>query len=395
MLRQVTEASAECAEARTWAMSDTDLVTFLDTVHAAQTRLAAAGAHAMREITARRLPAAAGTANPAVWLRDRLRISNHTARTSVTLAAALDDQPALDAAVGAGTVTPEQANIIHAAVAALPESVGAQVRTDALTRLIEFAGQFEPAALRKLGARILTVVAPEVAERAEAEALARQEARARIKRALCLTPTGEGRVRVTGWLDTEAAAIVRAALDPLCTPTAGDTRSATQRRADALVDICAMTLRSDLLPTTGGDSAHMVVTMPFTWLREQVGVATLDTGEHLSPQQARRVACDAGITPVVLDGDSQVLDLGRTRRLVSAALRRALVVRDGGCCFPGCDRPARWCQAHHVVAWVDGGDTTLTNLALTCGFHHRLVHHDGWEIRIGTDGHPEWIPHPT
>ncbi|NUT37411.1 MAG: DUF222 domain-containing protein, partial [Hamadaea sp.] len=81
--------------------------------------------------------------------------------------------------------------------------------------------------------------------------------------------------------------------------------------------------------------------MSWQELRDQVGAGLLDTGDLLTPATARRLACDALIIPAVLGGDGQVLDLGRARRLIDGPLRRALVLRDRGCAFPGCDRPAR------------------------------------------------------
>jgi hypothetical protein len=107
------------------------------------------------------------------------------------------------------------------------------------------------------------------------------------------------------------------------------------------------------------------------------------------------MACDAQILPAVLGADGQVLDLGRARRLITGPLRRALILRDGGCSFPGCDRPARWCDGHHIKAWADGGTTDLTNACLVCAYHHRLLHHSDWQVRLAPDGRPEFIPPST
>jgi hypothetical protein len=85
------------------------------------------------------------------------------------------------------------------------------------------------------------------------------------------------------------------------------------------------------------------------------------------------------------------LDVGRAAYTVPQPMRRALIARDQGCAFPGCDRPSNWCEAHHIVHWADGGPTTLTNLALLCDSHHRLIHAQDWNIGI-VDGHPEFIP---
>jgi hypothetical protein len=80
------------------------------------------------------------------------------------------------------------------------------------------------------------------------------------------------------------------------------------------------------------------------------------------------------------------LEVGRATRTVSRAQRTALVVRDGGCGFPGCDRPQSWCEAHHLRHWLHGGPTDLANLVLLCRAHHRAVHEGGWQLHRDTDG---------
>ena len=92
-------------------------------------------------------------------------------------------------------------------------------------------------------------------------------------------------------------------------------------------------------------SVHLDVNM----LVDGVGTATLESGYPLSPQAVRRLCCDAGLIPIVLNGKSVPLDLGRSHRLVTAEQRKALVARDKGCAYPGCDRPARWAEAHHIT----------------------------------------------
>jgi hypothetical protein len=124
-------------------------------------------------------------------------------------------------------------------------------------------------------------------------------------------------------------------------PVVADQRTSGQRRADALAEICRLTLNTGELPDNGGDRPQVTITISFDDLRDQIGTATLDTGERLTPAQARRLACDAHLLPAVLGTRGQVLDVGQSRRLITGALRRALVVRDGGCTFPGCDRPPR------------------------------------------------------
>jgi len=78
--------------------------------------------------------------------------------------------------------------------------------------------------------------------------------------------------------------------------------------------------------------------------------------------------------------DGQPLDVGRATRSISPALRRALTVRDGGCRWAGCDRPAAWTDAHHLISWAHGGETKLSLLVLLCRPHHRQVHEGGYTI---------------
>ena len=136
-----------------------------------------------------------------------------------------------------------------------------------------------------------------------------------------------------------------------------------------------------------------MVGVDFDVVKQEIGAGTLDTGERITPEAARRIGCDAHILPVVFDGASQPLDVGRAHRLVCGALRQALIVRDRGCGFPGCDRLPRWCDAHHVRHWQAGGPTCLSNIVLLCGFHHGEIHKaDNWTVFIAADGLPTFIP---
>jgi uncharacterized protein DUF222/HNH endonuclease len=123
-----------------------------------------------------------------------------------------------------------------------------------------------------------------------------------------------------------------------------------------------------------------------------VGRAVLGDLGTISAAEARIHACDCKLIPAVLGTKSEPLDLGRRHRLVSTPLRRALYLRDRGCAFPGCHRPPRHCQGHHIRHWADGGSTELGNLVLLCAHHHRLLHRSGWQVRIAADGLPEFLP---
>jgi hypothetical protein len=137
--------------------------------------------------------------------------------------------------------------------------------------------------------------------------------------------------------------------------------------------------------------ALLAVTIDHQWLLAQLGHATLDSGQPLDPATARRLACDAGIVPIVLGSRSEPLDVGRMAYTIPAGLRRALHQRDRGCTFPGCRRRPKRCQAHHVEHWSEGGETSLGNCTLLCRYHHHLIHHSGWQIQM-RQGRPWFIP---
>jgi hypothetical protein len=211
---------------------------------------------------------------------------------------------------------------------------------------------------------------------ADSEAAVAAEDRLHERRRLSISETFEGMVRLDGNLDPESGKIVMKAIGSLVEPgylDAGDRRTPQQRRADALVDICAHHLAHGDTPTSGGVRPHLTLIVgPGALLGTPTEPCEVD-GAVVTPATARRIACDAALTEVVSDSGA-VLDVGRTRRTVPAAIRTALEMRDRGCTHPGCDRPHTWCDAHHVVHWADGGRTSLANLRLLCRRHHREAH---------------------
>ena len=201
-------------------------------------------------------------------------------------------------------------------------------------------------------------------------------------------------------LDPEGSQVLEAILGPLSaprpTPACADLRSSDQRRGDALVEICRRAAAAGgAAPTT--TKAQLFVTVDLVDLQTPTGAmtgtgararagagATMLTGQLLAPETIRRIACDATIIPVVLGSDSEVLDVGRARRLFTPGLLRAMWLRDKGCTIPGCGAPPFWADAHHLIHWVDGGPTSLTNGALLCGRHHTIAHQRGWTATATT-----------
>ncbi|RAN94167.1 HNH endonuclease signature motif containing protein [Micromonospora noduli] len=390
-LAQADDAISACVDAAAWALPEHELIAALDAAHRLQQRLAAVTLTLIREVDGRGTARTQGASCTAVWLRERLRLTVPAARRLVDLATVLDTgNPGIRQALADGHLSLDQARVITDTAATVQATAGTQAADKAVSLLTDWASQFDPTHLRKLGTRILDHVAPDIADAAALDAEARRVTR---DRHLTLSEQTDGRLRLTGTLDTETAALFRAAIDPLTAPSGpDDTRSPRQRRHDALADICRLTLRTTELPEHGGDPAQIVVTTSYDALTRQLSSGALDTGLSLTPEAVRRLACDATLLPAVLGGTGQILDVGRQRRLITGPLRRALVLRDHGCAFPGCDRPPRWCHAHHIHHWADGGPTSLSNAVLLCGHHHRHLHHSDWTVQLGSDGHPEFIP---
>lgn len=224
-----------------------------------------------------------------------------------------------------------------------------------------------------------------------ARLLEREEEARRLGRALYKSDGPAGMASYPMLLDAEGAAVVDAALSALSRPVrepdgTPDPRSAATRRADALVEVVRRGVSAPgEVPRT--PAAQVMVTIPYDQLGEQVrGAGLTMSGQVLSPSTIRKIACDAGLIPVVLGGRGEILDVGQPARLFAGQLRRALWLRDRHCTFPGCTVPAQWCAAHHVVWWSRGGATSLANGALLCDRHHTVVHRRDLSATVSASG---------
>ncbi|WP_239380678.1 HNH endonuclease signature motif containing protein [Frankia sp. CIT1] len=232
--------------------------------------------------------------------------------------------------------------------------------------------------------------------------------------ALTVSSSLEGKMFLRGQLDAEGGETVTAALDAAMggAPAADDTRSKDQRRADALVEIARHYLGQADLSQVHGHRPQLTAVVEVAALLPPVRAATSAASEAgsdpsavparaaaavrppefptrltvragftggwpITPAAIRRIACDARVSHLLTWGESKIFDLSREAPTVSAAQHRALELRDGGCVYPGCDRPPSFCDGHHLVHWIDGGPTELDNLVLQCGRHHRRLHEEG------------------
>jgi hypothetical protein len=346
------------------------------------------------------------------WLRSTNHLSLGAARVEVAAGGALTGRfTATAEALAAGDISAEQARAIVRTLDDLPPELSDdQVRAGEAT-ILDHAATLGPRELERCSRHLLDVLAPEVAETKDAERLEKQRNKAERTRYLRMGNDGHGSTFGRFKLSTADGEALRAVIDAIAkrdrvgddiTASSGDLRTIDQRRADALMEITRAHLTQGKCPANGGDRPRVNLLLDYKTLVDGLAPALLlDSGDQLTAQEARLLACDADILPIVCNGQSQALDIGRQQRLFSGALRQALAVRDGGCSFPGCDKPPRDCDAHHLIPWWHGGETALHNGTLLCRFHHQevepggqpgLPQHQRWIMRMSHDGYPEAIP---
>jgi len=326
----------------------------------------------------------AGATSTASWWAHATRLDRPAAHRKARLAAGLAAHEPTRAAMTAGMVLPEQAQVIIDAVEALPDLAGPDVRRRAEAHLLEQAACFDARHLRILGRRVLEVVDPTAGEAHQAALLEKEERAAAKATSFTITRDGHGKAHGKFTLPEAQAAMLEKALRAIAAPKhqravhgAGgyELRPSPERMGQAFGEYVER-YPAEVLPDSGGVNATVVVTTTLETLRGGLAAAALDTGEEVTAGQARRLACEAGLVPAVLGTGSVVLDLGRRTRLHTAAQRLALTITQEHCQHPTCDVPAARCHVHHTLAWARGGLTDLANALLLCPFHHHLAHRD-------------------
>ena len=321
-------------------------------------------------------PDAGATDTASCWA-NQTRQTKRTAHHRMALATALDrDHEPVRDAMAAGQVSEEQATVIVRGVNALP----LEHRRQAEDHLIGVAPDHDPLALKRLADHILQVVAPEIADAHELAALERQESLAAEKCRFTISDDGHGLCHGRFTLPSRVGAMLKQAVLTNSSPKHRQHSGTPKGMGHGF---CEYVTRYpiDRLPQTGGVDATVVVTMTLENLLGANTPVILDTGDQLNAALARKLACEAGIIPLVLGGKSEILDQGRARRFHTKAQRIAIGQRDKHCTADGCDWPAAMCHIHHDQPWSKGGKTTIADGRLLCPRHHTYAHNPKYEMK--------------
>ncbi|GAA0192745.1 hypothetical protein GCM10008944_06420 [Cytobacillus oceanisediminis] len=325
----------------------------------------------------------------------------------VNTARRIEEQTTLiENALASGVISTKQADLISRALAKLPDDVTAEQREQCEETLLRDAQRLSLKDLRRRGDRITEAYRKKTDEvDADEDAILRKkEEAARAKTSFSMWDNNDGTVTGRFTLPEAQGAMLKTALDALAAPhqKVGTVNAATgemdevgfgqtypQRLGHAFATLVEH-LPADQLPTNGGVSAVVTVNLDLDTLMGGIKAAGLSDGTRISAGEARRLACSAQLVPMVLNGSPLPLDLGAANRYFNRSSRRAMEKRDGGCTTPGCDRDARWTEAHHLNPYAISKTTDIRDGALLCSFHHHRAHEQGWTGRINHDGHVEW-----
>ncbi|WP_028635985.1 HNH endonuclease [Nocardioides sp. URHA0032] len=374
------------AEASVWSMDPVETGQTLVALQRAEARLVELKARVAAHAEDLHVGHEVGASSAANWLAHETKATRAAAYAAVRLGRDLEAHSLTRAALAAGRVLADQARVVIRWVDQLPDTLDPQAIAKAEAHLLGQARHHDAKALNRLGKHLFEVVAPEEADAREAALLAKEEAAAAKACRLSIYDDGQGKTHGTFTLPTLHGAALRKILGALAAPRhvaatqgAGIERPPTPEALGQA--FCELIERypADQLPTTGGVSATAVVLIDLDVLLGKLDKAcVLDTGEKISPGLARRLACQAGIIPVVLDGDSQPLDVGRKKRYFTEAQRTAMHVRDRGCRAEGCDRTTGL-HAHHKTRWADDGHTDLKDGVSLCHWHHNRAHDTNYD----------------
>ena len=340
-------------------------------------------ARTTRQAEVTQAPEYDGLKSMASWLRGHCRLSTAAANQIVRNGRVLQQLSAVAAAWADGVVSAEQVAVIAAVVK--PENVAAAAeqgvdlaQIDVV--LAETAATRQHEHLGRVVHHYLSRLDPDGTEPDPTE-----------QRALSIAKHSDGSVTFRGELDAVGGEKFQAVLESFVQADrpAGDLRNRAQQLGDGLLQWADVTLASGKAPILRSVKPQVIAMIHVDDLADPAtgpGAATTGFGAVISAARARWLACDGNVSRVVMGPEGQVLDHGRSKRIVPAGLRRAVEVQDRHCVFAGCEAPTHWCDVHHVLEWVlDEGETSLENSALLCERHHTKVHH-GFRVERPPDG---------
>ncbi|MEU4418685.1 HNH endonuclease signature motif containing protein [Nocardia salmonicida] len=343
-----------------------------------------------------------GARDVSSWLAPRVRQDRGPLAAAERLSGELDGPWAqTGAALASGAVNVAQAKVIVAALDNLGSEVDRTVLLDAETMLIGLAAQFAPKQLKVLGEKILEMVDPEAYDDQERKALEAAERRAHAATRLTMRQRGDGSTDLTVRIPDAIAARVKTLLDAWTSPRHQASPAAGFSGTDPVTGqrlpherlrgqaFCALIecLDPTRTPMHGGDATTVVITIDFESLKNNTGIAVMGDGTRITASEVRRLACTANLIPAVLGGNSEVLDLGRMRRLYNRHQRLAMGIEHRTCRAEHCDIPAPWCEAHHFTqTWLNGGKTNVKDGKLLCSHHHHLAHDTRYTAELLPDG---------
>ncbi|MET0135874.1 MAG: DUF222 domain-containing protein [Kibdelosporangium sp.] len=371
-----------------WQVSDTELVTSLVDLEIQARQHHAAMLGLLSELDSRCVADKLGYSNTTALLMHTLRISRSDADQRLAQAADLHDVTTPTGAVVEALMPLSAAALARGAlgvghVEAIAKLLGTMKHLEpeklalAEELMVARAAEDEPAALARYGARwVRDLVDPDGTPPVDDEPRRpERELRRHVRR--------DGRMELKAWLDAETGAGLEALLAPFeQRRDAADDRGHAERAGDAFAEVLQLAANCPDLPTHNGMKTEIAITVALETLQKAVDETVLPGETRLTVRDARRIACDAHVLPAVLGGESQPLDVAVPAYVVPAHIRRGLVLRDRGCAFPSCDRPASVCHSHHIRSWLKGGPTQLNNLVLLCGQHHRLIHRSAWAVEL-------------
>jgi uncharacterized protein DUF222/HNH endonuclease len=326
-----------------------------------------------------------GSTSAVHWIRHNCKMSTTAASDRLTVGQQISNLPKTVEAVAAGQIGFAHLSVIARTAQAVTNSATAEPFDE--SQLLKEA---QTSSVGRLWYHCL-----HVRHSLDAEGVADDQREAAEMRYLQFVDSDDGWLVIKGGFDSVGGAAIRTALEPLARPSGdGDDRCRERRQADALVELATHAMDAGALPQHASQRPHLQVTTTLETLQGLIGAPAGEMALSLpiSAKTVQRIACDSSVTRVLLGADSAVIDAGRAKRVVSGGTRRLLDARDQHCRWPGCERPASWSSAHHVIHWAQGGKTDLANMILLCQHHHWMVHEGGWRLALAGDGRVLAIP---